>query len=415
MTTWTTAAPGIRYREHPTRKRGVRRDRYFVIRHTPAGKQVDEALGWASEGWTLSLAQEKLSELRKAKRTGQGAVTMREERETNLRTKREKAEAAAELARQQRTVAELWDRYAKEVVAVENKPRTTAEKTRVWTRRIEPKIGRLKVNDVTDKDAGELVRAPLRLDATGQVIGGKGEAANLYRLLHHMFRKALGWGLRAKEFGNPLENVSEPKVERRERLLTQSEIAALMGALEDVRECPQIVAAIGAAILTGARIGELLSLRWNDLRRDEMELHLADTKTGFSRRPISAEALAVFDSVERMVGCQYVFRGINTPTRPLRYNTVEKAFGRIAKRAGVEAATLHTIRHWFATKTANSVSNPRVGMLLTGHKSLQAYMGYIHADKDQARELADAIGQDINQLAKAGPNVVPIKPPEKAS
>ena len=65
-----------------------------------------------------------------------------------------------------------------------------------------------------------MVRAPLRLDEAGQVVSGKAEAGNIYRLLHHMFRKAIGWKLRAKEAGNPLENVVEPRVPRRERLLT---------------------------------------------------------------------------------------------------------------------------------------------------------------------------------------------------
>lgn len=52
-----------------------------------------------------------------------------------------------------------------------------------------------------------MVRLPLRLDEAGQVIGGKAEAGNVYRLLHHMFRKALVWELRAKEAVNPLANV----------------------------------------------------------------------------------------------------------------------------------------------------------------------------------------------------------------
>lgn len=35
------------------------------------------------------------------------------------------------------------------------------------------------------------MRAPLRLDEDGQVIGGKAEAGDIYRLLHHGFRKVL--------------------------------------------------------------------------------------------------------------------------------------------------------------------------------------------------------------------------------
>jgi integrase len=412
-TKWITAAPGVRYRKHATRKHGARLDRYYTLRYSVAGKQVEEALGWASEGWTVKLAQEKLGELRKARRTGQGHATLREAAEASRRERREMAEHEASQARQQRTVADLWDRYSKEVVAIKNKPSTVVEKTRMWRKRVEPAIGNLKISDVTEEDAGAVVRAPLRLDAAGQIIGGKAEAGNLYRLLHHMFHKALQWKLRAKEAGNPLEGVTEPKVNRRERLLTGGEIGALMKALDsaesDMTEHSQTTAAIRAAILTGARISELLTLRWQNVRRDEMELHLTDTKTGFSRRPISSAALAVLDDLQRIPGIDFVFRAINKPETPLAYNTVEKAFRRIASRGGVERCTLHTIRHWFATMTANSVSNARVGMALTGHKSHAAYMNYIHGDKEQARALADQLATIANGLAKADPNVTALR------
>jgi integrase len=417
-TKWITAAPGIRYRQHATRKHGARFDRYFTLRFSLDGKQVEEALGWASEGWSVARAQEELGKLRKAKRTGQGHTTLRDEAEANRRATREKAQEEAALARRQRTVVDLWDRYSKEVVAIENRPSTIAEKTRMWTRRIEPAIGGLKINDVTEEDAGAVVRAPLRLDDAGQVIGGKAEAGNLYRLLHHMFRKALQWKLRQKEAGNPLESVTEPRVARRERLLTGGEIGALMKALDaaeaDGTERPQAVAAIRAAILTGARISELLTLQWQNIRRDEMEIHLFDTKTGFSRRPSSTAALATFDSVERLPGVEFVFRSVKAPTEPLEYHAAEKAFRRIAGRAGVERCTLHTIRHWFATMTANSVSNARVGMALTGHKSHAAYMNYIHGDKEQARALAEQLAALADGLAKTDSNVASLRKSKEA-
>jgi len=411
-TKWFTAAPGIRYRKLASRKHGVRFDRYFTLRFSVAGKRVEEPLGLASEGWTVELAKEKLAELSKARRTGQGPKTLREEREAEERAKREKAEAEAALERRQRTVCDLWERYRKEVVAIENKPRTAAEKTRMWEGRVEPAIGKLKINDVTEQDAGAVVRSPLRLDAKGQVTGGKAEAGNVYRLLHHMFHKALQWGLLAKEAGNPLESVSEPKVKRREQLLTGGEIGALINTLDaaeaDGTEHPQCVSAIRAAIFTGARISELLTLRRQNVRRDEMELHLPDTKTGFSRRPTSAAALAALEGVERMPGVEFVFRAVKTPTAPLPYSTIEKAFRRIARRAGVERCTLHTIRHWFATMTANSVSNARVGMALTGHKSHAAYMNYVHADKEQARALADQLAALAEGLANSSSNVTDL-------
>jgi integrase len=410
---WITAAPGIRYRQHQTRKHGARFDRYFTLRFSANGRQVEEALGWASEGWTVARAQEELIRLRQAKRTGKGPATLREEAAANRRAEQQRAEEEASQARREKTVADLWDRYSKEVVAIENRPRTAAEKTRIWRSRIEPEIGALKINYVTEEDAGNVVRAPLRLHEAGQVIGGKAEAGNIYRLLHHMFNKALGWGLRAKEAGNPLENVVEPKVARRERLLTGSEIGALMVALDvaeaDGSEHPRVIAAIRVVILTGLRISEPLGLRWPEIRRDEMEFHLSDTKSGFSLRPISATTLAVLDSMERMPGIDFVFRGIKDPTKPLSYYTVEKAFRRIAKKAGVQNCTLHIIRHWFSTMTANSVNNHRVGMALTGHKSHAAYMNYVHGDKEQARALADQLAALATGLADASSNLTTLR------
>jgi integrase len=248
----------------------------------------------------------------------------------------------------------------------------------------------------------------LRLDDCGSIVSGWAEAGNVYRLLHHLFAKALGWKLRLRELGNPLENVQEPKAPRRERLLTDGEITALLHALDAAQEAPQIVAVIRAVVLTGARIGELLGLRWEDIRPDEPALYLRDTKTGFSRRPISAEALGLLQSVERVPGSPYVFRSLLSAVRPLPYDTVRKVFDRIAAAAGVADISMHSLRHWFSTMTANAVSNPRVGMALTGHRSTQAYLGYVHGHREQAQALAGELGALVTRLANAKSSVVPL-------
>jgi len=64
------AAPGVYYRTVTKRKHGVRHDRRFYIRHSPYGKQIDEPIGLASDGWTVARVQGELSRLQEAKRTG---------------------------------------------------------------------------------------------------------------------------------------------------------------------------------------------------------------------------------------------------------------------------------------------------------------------------------------------------------
>ena len=293
------------------------------VKITPAGSKVfilQKSIHGRLKRITLGAYGDlTLEDARKKARIVNGQIAEGHDPVAEVKAERDNAERQARL---EQTVSELWDRYAIEVMAVDNKPSTAAEKRRMWDNRIKPAIGKLKIKDVTDSDVGAIVRAPLRIDKQGSVIAGKGEAGNLYRFLHHLFRKALAWNLRPRELGNPLETVGEPKVKRRERLLTDGEVGALLKTLDSATgEQPHVVAAIKAAILTGARISELLGLRWEFVRRDERELHLPDTKSGFSRRPLSEAALKVLEGVGRMPGSPFVFRAPSVPTC-LRHNDV---------------------------------------------------------------------------------------------
>ena len=73
--------PGVRFRKHPTRKHGVRHDQYFTIRYKLIGKDKEEGLGWASEGWTAAKAYERLAELKQNKKAGEDPQTLAEKRE----------------------------------------------------------------------------------------------------------------------------------------------------------------------------------------------------------------------------------------------------------------------------------------------------------------------------------------------
>jgi integrase len=347
-----------------------------------------------------------LEEARRQARKLNGAIASGRDPVAEARAKREEEERRR---RSEKTVNELWDRYWLEVVSTGNRASTAAEKSRMWKTDLQPRLGKLKIKDVTDHDVVAIVRGAIRTDEDGQT-RGKGAAGNLYRLMHHMFAKALAWGWRPRELGNPLENVGEPKLPRRERLLKTGEVGALLKAIDEARvtafkdvnakkeshgaqgEYEIVLAAIETLILTGARAGEILTLRWDDVRKDELELHLHDTKTGFSRRQVSSEAMEAIERVERRPGCPFVFRSPRFPTKPVEYSALRSAFHRLAKAAGVPRCTLHTVRHWFSTATAKRVSNPRVGMSLTGHKSHAAYMTYVHNEEEDAKELAKEMG-----------------------
>jgi len=90
MAKWIkTNFPGVRYREHDTRKNGVKRDQYFTIRYKLAGKDREEGLGWASENWTAAKAYDRLKELKENKKAGEGPQTLAEKREIEDKRKRD--------------------------------------------------------------------------------------------------------------------------------------------------------------------------------------------------------------------------------------------------------------------------------------------------------------------------------------
>jgi integrase len=258
------------------------------------------------------------------------------------------------------------------------------------------------VREVTGSDLSAIIRAPLRFDAKGGVVGGKGEAGNQYRLLHHLFAKALAWRMRPLELGHPLDGIDQPRVARRERLLADAELSALWGgvARSEGREAPQVLAAAKFVLLTGWRITEVLTLQRPFVRWDLGEAHLPDTKTGHSVRPLGAEALALLAGIERRPGVPWFFNGIQDPNQALSYDTTIKAFRRIAERGGLRGVTPHTLRHRIVTDVAGSAPNIRTGMRVTGHKSTTAFLSYVHAERERAAQVAGAIGNRIAALAQ---------------
>lgn len=73
--------PGVRFRVHKSRMYRGSRDKYFMIRYVLNNKQKEEALGWASQGWTEQKASEILGQLKYNIRIGRHPQTLAEMRE----------------------------------------------------------------------------------------------------------------------------------------------------------------------------------------------------------------------------------------------------------------------------------------------------------------------------------------------
>jgi integrase len=317
--------------------------------------------------------------------------------------------------RQAATVAELCDLYLAEGVTTKKASTVRNDRSRI-ERHIKPLLGHRKVRDVTRPDVERFQRdvaagctaADRKIGYRGRsiVTGGTGAARLSMILLSAIFSFAARHALRAD---NPCSGVRRYKPGKCERFLSSAEQVRLGKALTAAELAginPNAVGVIRTLALTGARVGEIVSLKWPEVDLDRGYLRLADSKTGAKVIPLGAAAMQVIAAQERRPGTDFVFPGAHGG--PL--GSVGKVWRQVRAAAGLPEVRLHDLRHSFASNIVNAGGSlPIIGALL-GHRSTQTTARYAHLADDPLRVVADrAAGSIATALAGGGAKVVPMR------
>lgn len=296
-------------------------------------------------------------------------------------------------ARRASTVAELCDRYLEEHARARKKPRSVAEDERLIEGFIRKAIGPRKIGEV---ERADIYRIRKRLSSTPY------QANRVLSLLSKMFNLAERWNLRP-DGTNPVRHVERFPERKRERFLSEDEMARLGTAMDELgrrgRVSEAAVAAIRLLIFTGCRAGEILTLRWENVDFDRRCLRLKDSKTGPKVVPLNTPALEVLASLDRRAG-PWVVRG-RKPGAPLV--NLAKPWQRLCEKADLEDVRLHDLRHSFASVGAGSGQTLLVIGALLGHTQAATTQRYAHLSDDPVRAASEAIGRRI-AAAMAGKN-----------
>jgi integrase len=303
--------------------------------------------------------------------------------------------AERKAARNMISVGELSDRYMREHAHVKKKA-TSAAKDQQWISRfIVPAFGRRKLNAVTRAD---VQRLHYGMRATPY------QANRTLETLRAMFNMAEAWGI-LPDGSNPCRRVQKYKEAKRERYLTPEEMARLGTTLAKVEkeglELPGVVTCIRLLLLTGARRGEVLGLRWEWVDFEGACLRLPDSKTGAKTIPLNEPALKALADTPRIEGKDYVCPGTR-PNAPLV--GIYRPWARICERAKIDGLRLHDLRHSYASIAAGAgLGLPVIGALL-GHTQASTTQRYAHLAQDPLRAAAEDIGKRIAEaLAKKPP------------
>ncbi len=304
------------------------------------------------------------------------------------------------------TVADLAKRYLEQHALPKKKASSVRADEVNLRRHVLPRLGRLRVDAVQRADVQAMHHAMRKTP---------GAANRTIALLSKMMRLAEKWGLRA-DGSNPCRHVERYRENRRERYLSEAELARLGAVLTEAErqrhsgepastETPEMVAAIRLLIFTGCRRSEILGLRWDHVDVEARCLRFPDSKTGAKTVPLNAPARDVLGRLER--GSEWVIPGRGKIAALVN---IEKPWRRIRARAGLSDVRLHDLRHSFASVGAAGGHSLIVLGALLGHTQQATTQRYAHLADDPLRQASEAIGSRIAAALDRRPiaEVIPI-------
>ena len=303
------------------------------------------------------------------------------------------------LQKQTPTLKSFAVRYLSDYAEPHKKPGSVIQDRLNLDVHILPLLGARKMDQLSRADMAKLHHALRKTPVA---------ANRCLALCSTMLKLAVAWGIRP-DGTNPCRHIKRYKEEKRSRFLSVEEVTRLGKALRRAEQKKEhssfVVAAFRLLLLTGARLGEILSLRWEYVDTDHHCLHLPDSKTGKKVVYLNEPALAILNNLPRLEKNPYVLPGAR-PGKPLV--TLQKAWVAISTRANLEDVRIHDLRHSFASVGAGAgLGLPIIGALL-GHRQAETTQRYAHVANDPLKHASNLISQHLDE-SLGGKSFVPEK------
>jgi site-specific recombinase XerD len=211
---------------------------------------------------------------------------------------------------------------------------------------------------------------------------------------------------------NPAKEVKLRPRNKPGKALSDEQIGELLAALDLLPPALETWSVIIRLILfTGCRNGEILSLKWCDIRWNDVHgttLSLGDSKTGAREILLGPMAYALLvrqkqRQSEDDIISDYVFPAPSGPDEH-RYQVLG-SWDKFRKKMGWDGLRIHDLRHTFCSKAArDGIPLPEIQRLM-GHSSSETTLGYIHFDNDFLKAAAERVSPKSLQLLFGGSNI----------
>jgi integrase len=288
------------------------------------------------------------------------------------------------------TVAEYFKRWLADYVKPNLSPRTFEGYASIITQHLIPSFGNIPLTQLR----GSHLQKYYADKVTNGRCDGKGGLSNQsvrhhHMVLHKALQIAVKWGLVVR---NVADGIDIPRA-RHIEMQTWDE-AELNKFLEAAKSTPYY-ALFYTALFTGMRRSELLALRWQDIDLIYSQIYVnlsmhqikdgsfifTAPKTDKSRRTIALtpSTFLVLESYRKAREVECKMLGVtlqdgdlvfSTLGKPLRPNTITRAWGILASKAGVKVIRLHDARHTHASLMLKQGIHPKFVQERLGHSTI---------------------------------------------
>ena len=224
-----------------------------------------------------------------------------------------------------------------------------------------------KVNQVTDKEV-EKYLYHLKKNRNRSISGMKQTVASLKILFTDILKKEIPDSL----------NIRFRKEEKIPVVLSEEEVAAVIKAVNNLKHKVILMTIYSA----GLRLSECLALTVADMDFDRNQIRIRQGKGKKDRQTVLSRTLLseMKDYLIKFYPKIFLFEG----QKGGRYSasSVQAIMKRAVKKSGIKKhATVHTLRHSFATHLLENGTDIRFIQELLGHKRLETTQIYTHISK----------------------------------
>lgn len=306
-----------------------------------------------SNGWQARIQRKGYPDLAKTFKTHAEALSWARKVEYEI----EKGIFDNQLETKQATLADLLNRYFKEITSHKKSQKPEFYRIQGWLK--SPLAPRF-IETLRSSDFAAWRDLRLKQGRAGNTV--KLELA----LISHLFFVARAeWGF--ENLDNPIRYIRKPKLAKgRTRRVKDEELTQLINNT-DSYDLPFI---LKLAIETGMRRGEIASIRWCDIDLHKRIVYLWDTKNGDDRQvPLSSNALRLIETIPKREDGRLF---------GMTAHAISYAFIRACRRVNLEDLHFHDLRHEAITRMFEKNLNVMEVGAISGHKTLQMLKRYTH-------------------------------------